>query len=113
MRCLERNKTPIKYALYLGKVDVVDSSGNKTGEKTLSYGDAVSMKACVSEGGQAQVEQFGTDLQYDRVLVMETCPFDENAILWIDDLTGEHDYVVSKIAKSLNSVLVAVRRVNG
>jgi len=41
-----------------------------------------------------------------------SCPIDESSILWIDDLdtTKAHDYVVTKVAPSLNVIQYAVRK---
>jgi hypothetical protein len=37
----------------------------------------------------------------------------ENSILWIDDLEAEsYDYIVKKVARSLNSVSYAVSKVS-
>ena len=64
---------------------------------------------------------FGIELNYDKVLVAESVSFDENSLLWIDvapviELDGSTqtppDYVVKRIAKSLNSVAVAVTKVD-
>ena len=42
------------------------------------------------------------------------CPIEESSILWIDNLDTEkpHDYIVRKVAKGLNSIMYAVRKVN-
>ena len=42
------------------------------------------------------------------------CPIDERSILWIDslDTSQPHDYIVRKVAKGLNSIMYAVRKVN-
>ena len=59
--------------------------------------------------------QFGGIAHYDRVLVtgdME-CPIAETSVLWIDkqDTSKPYDYVVTGIARSLNSITIAVRKV--
>lgn len=122
MRCLFRNKTPFYYALYQGEADITDEEGNFTGERKVIYSDAVSMKANLSPSkGTSQVEQFGTDIGYDRVIVTDdmNCPIDEHTILWIDtvptyDEDGNPicDYIVKRVAKSLSSVSIAITRVN-
>lgn len=123
MRCLRRNQTSFYYASYSEKKPMKDDYGNRTGEYEIVYGNPVEMKGNISAArGQTVVRQFGEDVSYDRVIVLEDplCPIDEHAILWIDstpvlaaDGTTDtpHDYVVTKMARSLNSVAIAVSKV--
>ena len=72
----------------------------------------------------------GSSVSYDKIIVMDfiTPPIDEYSVLWVDTLpilnadgslkvndAGEvitpHDYVVKKVAKSLNSVSIAISKV--
>ena len=121
MRTLERNKTSFYYALYLGKEENVDADGNLTGTYTVMYSNPVECKGNISaSSGYVQVEQFGNDLQYDKVIVLDdvNIPIDENSVLWVD-IEVEHDkygnpvfdYVVKKVARSLNSVSFAISKV--
>ena len=68
----------------------------------------------------AQVEQFGNSLLYDKVIITDdvTCPVDEHSVLCIDsppayDKDGNliYDYIVKKVARSLNTVSFAVSKV--
>ena len=121
MRTLERNKTSFYYALYLGKEENVDADGNLTGTYTVMYSNPVECKGNISaSSGYVQVEQFGNDLQYDKVIVLDnvSVPIDENTVLWVDkdvehDKYGNpvFDYVVKKVARSLNSVSFAISKV--
>lgn len=120
MRTLERNKVPFWYLLYDHKEPVKDEYGNETGEEQVFYKDAVSMKANISAAtGSAQVEQFGNFAGYDKVIVTDdmSCPIDENTVLFIDkepvytDEKPLYDYVVKRVAKSLNSISYAVSKV--
>ena len=121
MRCLMRNKSTFYYSLYLGKVAVVDQEGNETGETKPSFSTPVRMKANISaSSGDAQVEQFGTAISYDRVIVTEEmdCPIDENSVLCVEsspsyDSDGnlKYDYIVTKVAKSINSISIAISKV--
>ena len=91
--------------------------------------------------GQAQTEMFGGLDGYDKVIVTAdmSCPIDENTVLFIDKepeydtetipsetdeepVSGEgpepvvikrpkYDYIVKRVAKSLNSISIAVRKV--
>lgn len=121
MRTLERNKTSFYYALYLGKEENIDADGNATGTYTILYSNPVECRGNISaSSGSVQVEQFGNDLQYDKVVVLDdvNVPIDENSVLWVDkdvehDKYGNpvFDYVVKKVARSLNSVSFAISKV--
>ena len=123
MRCLRRNKSKFFYALYKEKTPLEDDYGNKTGEYEIIYGKPVEMKGNISAArGETITRQFGEDVTYDRVIVLEDlrCPIDEFSVLWIDtepvlEADGAtktpHDYVVTKVATSINSVAIAVSKV--
>jgi hypothetical protein len=121
VRALERNKTSFYYALYLGKEENIDADGNATGTYTILYSNPVECRGNISaSSGSVQVEQFGNDLQYDKVVVLDdvNVPIDENSVLWVDkevehDKYGNpmFDYVVKKVARSLNSVSFAISKV--
>lgn len=124
MRCLQRNKVPFYYALYFGKSPITDDYGNKTGEYEVTYGKPRKISGNVSAArGETVTRQFGEDEAYDRVIVLEDpmCPIDELSVLWIGkkpeiDADGRaktpHDYEVKKVARSINSVSIAVSKVN-
>ena len=113
---LRRNEQTIHYALYNGKTMLTDAQGNKTGEYTLAYGTLAEMQAVLAPVvGTAEREVFGVDVDYDRTaLIYDTaCPITEESIVWVDVPTsGKHDYIVKKIAKSLNTVVIALKKVN-
>lgn len=132
MRCMERNKVNFYYALFTKRVPVVDEYGNDTGEFDVQHGNPVKSSANISAAkGETQTRQFGENVSYDKVIAMdnEAPPIDEYSILWIDtmpelnedgslavDSEGNaktpHDYIVKKVAKSLNSVSYAVSKVS-
>lgn len=123
MRCLRRNKSKFFYALYKEKTPLEDDYGNKTGEYEIAYKNPVELKGNISAArGETITRQFGEDVTYDRVIVLDDpkCPIDEFSILWIDtlpeigvggDTQTPHDYVVKKVARSINSVSIAVSKV--
>lgn len=126
MRCLRKNKREFWYALYLGNEDGKDENGLYTGEHTAKYSAPKKYKANISAAkstsiyGDVIVETFGTDIQYDKVIVIDDPDFeiDEHTVLCIDkpltyDANGrmEYDYIVTKVARSINSVSYAIRRV--
>ena len=122
------------YCLYDGSEDQYDEYGNLISEQDIRYKAAVQTEANVSAAtGQAQTEMFGNLDSYDRVIVTDdlNCPIDEQTVLFLDkepeypELPSEepeepeydtahpiYDYIVKRVAKSLNSVSIAVRKVN-
>ena len=120
MRCLEKNKVSFWYCPYLRTEPILDGQGRKTSEKRVVYGAAVQVKANVSPaGGEAQTEMFGNLADYDKVIVLENqvFPMDENSVLFVDklpelDTSGNplFDYIVKKVARSLNSVSYAIKK---
>lgn len=120
MRTLNRNKRPFWYANFVGKIPFKDEYGNSTTEFEAIYSDPEHTTANISPArGESSTRQFGETLDYDKVIVFAgKSPVTETSILWIDNLvTGEipqdapHDYVVMKVAESLNSTSLAVRKV--
>lgn len=132
MRCLDRNKRSFYYALFIEKRPIMDEYGNETSENEIMYGKPVSCKGNISAArGETATRQFGEDEGYDRVIVLDKpdTPIDEYAVLWVDstpslteegelttDENGEvvtpWDYIVKKVARSLNSVSIAISKVN-
>lgn len=122
MRCLVRNKTTFFYALHNGQTELIDEYGNATGQYEISYTAPKRMCGNVSAAqGEIQSRQFGESESYDKVIVLDdvNTPIDEYSILWVDTLpkvvggttTTPHDYIVKKVARSLNSVSIAISKV--
>ena len=136
MKTLKRNQRPFYYCLYKEDIPNIDEYGNESGEKIVIYHDPVLMRANISQAtGQSNTEQFGNLENYDKVIVIDdlNCPIDENSVLFIDKApeftevlthnataittTDEtvsvpvYDYTVLRVAKSLNSISIAVKKV--
>lgn len=131
MKCMERNKVRFFYALYEGRTDVIDEYGNVTGEHEVTHGNPTECFANISAAkGETMSRQFGEDESYDKVIVMDNnAPaIDEYSILWVDiepeldehgalalnadgEVATPHDYIVKKVARSLNSVSYAISKV--
>ena len=123
MRGMVRNKSKFYYASYIGENEIIDEYGNATGEYAISYGNPVEVLGNVSAAqGEMQSRQFGESESYDKVIVLDdrNAPIDENSILWVDTLPHlnedgstdtSYDYTVKRIAKSLNGVSIAIRKV--
>lgn len=123
MRGLVRNKQEFYFALYMGKEAVRDENGKRTGEFALVYSKPIKCKGNISAAqGELQSRQFGDFIVYDKVIVLcdKDTQIDEYAILWIDtkpviNADGysdtPHDYIVKKVANSLNVVSIAISKV--
>lgn len=132
MRTMLRNKSKFHYALYKDKVPKVDEYGNLTGEYELLYENPESCSANISAAkGETTTRQFGESEAYDKVIVMDNSApqINEYTVLWVDtaplvddfgalklndkgEVITPHDYIVKKVAKSLNSVSIAISKVN-
>ena len=124
MRNLERNKEEISYLNYVRSEKVLNANGKKTGEKRVIYSKAKKMKAHVSGAkGSSSVEVFGTDISYDKTVLITRKEFassgiTENSVFFIDvpvkyeDQVPLYDYEVKRIAKTPNEVLIAIKKVS-
>lgn len=121
MRCLNRNSIGFYYAVYQGSTPVLvkDEYGNEieTGEYEVSYDEPEYARGNISPAkGAVAVEVFGSAEGYDRVLVVDdpNTPIDEYTVLWVDtdDTDEPYDYIVRKVARSLNSASIAISKVN-
>lgn len=123
MRALERNKKKVFYANFTGITDIYDEDGLFTGEKKATYTSPVETKLNVSASrGEAYIDLFGTDLNYTNTIVSDTdLGIDEHSILWVDkeayqttsttSVITPHNYIVVSVAKSLNNIVYAIRKV--
>jgi hypothetical protein len=117
MRCMNRNKSDFWYATYNEKVEITDEYGNATGQFSIAYNEPVKAQANISAArGSSDVEMFGVSLNYDKAIVTDNMnlPISETSVLWIDadPATDKFNYVVSRVARSLNNISYAVRRVD-
>lgn len=116
MRDLKRNKTLIHYALLVETVELIDEWDNKTGTFQNVYSPPIPLLINVSASkGEVETQPFGGEVSYDKILSCcdLSIPIDEFSIFWIetDDIAKPHNYITTKIAKSLNNVQIAVKRV--
>lgn len=132
MKCMIRNKSKFFYALYDKKEPIRDEYGNKTGEYSVTHNNPIECYGNISAAkGETTTRQFGESESYDKVLVLdnESPNIDEYTVLWIDiipqlDIDGTlskneneevltpYDYIVKKVARGLNSVSIAISKVN-
>ena len=121
---MRKNKSKFYYASYIGKTEIIDEYGNSTGEYKILYSNLNECSANISAAqGEIKIRQFGESESYDKVIVLDdiNAPTDEHSILWVDTLpllnadgstTTPHDDVVNRVAKSLNGLSIAIRKVN-
>lgn len=132
MRAMLRNKSRFYYALYKERIPIIDDYGNTTGEYDVIHENPVEFAANISAAkGETTTRQFGESESYDKVIVMDNDapPIDEYTVLWVDtvpqvdedgalatndenEVITPHDYIVKKVARSLNSVSIAISKVN-
>lgn len=132
MRCMERNKVDFWYAPYEGHTHRVDEYGNELNETEVRYGNPVVCKGNISAArGETLSRLFGESEGYDKVIVLDDprTPITEYAVLWVDstpvvngdgslttdeneEILSPWDYIVKKVARSLNSVSIAITKVN-
>lgn len=135
MRGLKRNQKTLYYQIYQSNIPVyeMDLDGNivtdpvtgeplLTGETKVGYAAPVQFRANVSAArGESSSDPFGIDLSYDKTMVScdITLPIDELSVLFVDkkpefdaggNLANTADYKVVKVAKSLNSLLIAIKK---
>lgn len=120
MKALERNKQTIYFANYAGRSEVTDSNGLYTGETEITYTTPVKAKVNVSASrGEAYIDLFGTDLNYTNTIATDKdLGIDEHSILWVGkevyqgSVITPYNYIVASVAKSLNSFVYAIRKVD-
>lgn len=124
MRILARNKRKFYYSLYVTNTEMFDEHGQLTGEYSVVRSNPILAHGNISPArGEVESRQFGESKRYDKVIVLNDIdtPIDEYAVLWVDTLPllndegktiTPHDYVVVSKAVSLNSVSIAIRKVN-
>lgn len=117
MKTLKRNEVEFYYAPFVKRQRSEKGYGFR-----VIYGEAVAETGNISPAtGTTSVEQFGNDIDYDKVIVLDNpdTPIDESSILFLEiapekNTDGDYiyDYIVKKVARSLNSVSIAVSKVN-
>ena len=124
MRTRQRISQPFYYRLFVSKTEIVDEYGNGLGEYDITYADPVEYRATISPAtGESTAELFGNLEQYDKIILTcdMNCPINEESVLYVDKQPiydevakkwNAHDYVVKRIAKSVNDIRIAVAKVH-
>ena len=123
MRTLDYNKRTFYYCLRKKREKIYDSDGNFTGDYTPEYVEAQAARGNISAAtGSTDTEQFGIGIEYDKTIVLEGLDWDikEDTVLFVDveptyddkDHTlPKYNYIVTRVAKSLNHTTLAIKRV--
>lgn len=123
MKLLKRNQRQFYYAPYQGDALLVDTHGFDTGEYGKTYGNPVKARGTITPAtGEVNAQQFGGDLNYDKVILSDNpdFPIDEYSLLWVDTMpvikaNGKtdtpHDYVVKRVSRNLNVSVFAISKV--
>lgn len=119
MRMLRKNKQKFYYSNYdptKSPTPVLDSTGNETGEYEQPY--------TARAAGWANIltpldpinhfSGYGSVAPYQRSMIMSTeYGINEYSRLWIDDLeSDEHDFIVQRVAKTLNGIRITAKKVS-
>ncbi len=123
MRNLIKNKSKMYVCNFVKECQYIGEDSYYTGE-TYNLYDAPKMFFSHISGakGSSQSEIFGTDIRYDKTLVLTKLEFKklgitENSVFFIEkkpkfeDKTPLYDYRVERIAETLNEVVIAVTKV--
>lgn len=112
------NQRQFYYSLWEESAPQVDEWGNETGENVPIYSEPTMMEANISEvRGLATTQMSGIDIDYDATILTHdmSCPIDEKTVLYINANPFDDepfDYIVRRVAKSLNVITIAIKRVD-
>lgn len=124
MRTMTRNRKVFYQASLTSVAMGKDGDGSYT-EEVYTYSNPVKCVGVITAAnGEAVTQLFGANERYDKVITLnlgDVYP-EIGSVLWVDTMpvideeTGEtstpYDYIVVKVAESLNFVNVAIRKVN-
>lgn len=124
MRTMTRNRQ-VFYSASLTEVSMArDADGNYT-EDTYVYSNPEKHEGVITAAnGEAVTQLFGANEIYDKVITLNLGEnyLEIGSVLWVDTMpdideeTGKtetpFDYIVVKVANTLNFVNVAIRKVN-
>ena len=113
MRTLLRNKRKLYYANFIKSEPIFDEWGNETLDVNNVYGEPTELRGNVSASvGEEAIQVFGSLTNYSRTIALTTNPLKEGSRIWLGiEPTESHNYVVTKVADSLNGYLIAIREV--
>lgn len=123
MRTMTRNRRVFYQASLVEVAMAQDTDGNYT-EETYTYSDPVKCEGVISPAtGAISTQLFGANESYDKVIMLnkEEDYLAVGSVLWVDNLpvvdekgktATPYDYIVVKVAETLNFINVAIRKVD-
>ena len=115
MLMLQRNKSEFWYATYAGKTPIKNADGLPTGEMEITYNPPVKCAGNISPASGIIVSKlFGADESYDLLVMLAGTGWHigPGSVVWVGtDPPSPHNYAVSRVAESLNSTSIALKRV--
>lgn len=116
MRTLLRNRQEFWFARYTGKYPILDADGNDTGEYGTTHSDPVRALGNIDPAvGVRFAAAWGSGASYDHRVIPEdpNLPIREGDYVWVGvSPDGPHNYQVTTIGKSLNFLLLNIKKVN-
>lgn len=121
MKCLKRNKQPLYLYKYLETATILDDNGNKTGEYRIVYANPIRVDINISPAsGVSELQVFGSDVSYNYIAVTDGVDnvFTESDVISRSNMIDSdgmfgYDYIIRRVAQSLNFVSLALFQVNG
>lgn len=124
MRSQKRNQQCLYYATYNNKIPEVDENGDFTGNYITGYSKPVIFYANLSAGkGASSQDAFGKDCDFTRSITTTDMDLqvDEFSLIWFEtkpvllpDGTADPDSadytVAAPVARSLNSLMIAIKK---
>ena len=122
-RTLLKNRQEFWYSTHEGTVPIKSPQGFEKGEKAVRNNPIQAFANISAARGDSEAAIFGISLQYDKSMVFAKgeYPIEETTVLFVDRMPifksdgttdTKHDYVVTRIAASLNYTFVAMSKVN-
>ena len=129
--CGERNKQVIYFANNIGDTPITDEDGYYTLENAQGYENPRKLRINVSEAKSRMdrlasvtyIDPYGIELGYNKVLATSdmNIGINDGAIFWVDRMPElkedgstdtPFDYECVQIKKSLNNILIAIKKVS-
>ena len=126
MRLVARPSRTFYYATFEGKSPFIKETDSNaiSGEWETRYSNPVQVSGNISPpSGIAAIRNFGKELDFDNVIALDDpgAAIDELSILWVDitpvidddgSTSTSHDYIVKRVSRIGNSVVIAISKVN-
>jgi len=116
VRTLRRNRQEVLIGRVIGEEPIYDEWGEETGETRNLYEIETTYMNHTPIEAKVIAEAFGANVKHDRTVYLAGNPNVERGdVMWLDtlDRTKPPEYTVVDIARTLNGILVGVRKEAG